>query len=153
MRRYLLSFLGAFAVSEAVLWGMTALGFYLWFWDEPPLWFETLWLIAVLLPFPALGEFFGRRPGAAAVRKDWRGLWILSGVMMALSILNAAGIHIPNFASPGELLGGFIKNAVGLRRWYRWKGIVLNHAFAFLGNLLIPPLFHLGWRWGRTANE
>ena len=153
MRRYLLGFLAACAVSYLVLWSVALLGFFLYFLDNPPLLFHILSGIVFALPFPLLGKFFASRPGAAQVQREERGVLILSALMVVLSLLDTSEISIPFLVSPGQGIGAFLHECIpGLRHVYRWNGIVLDHVFTWIGNLLLPPLFHLGWRWGRSPD-
>ena len=153
MRRYLLAFLLAFAVSYLLLGGVALSGFFLYFLDDPPLLFYILGGIAIALPFPALGRFFSRRSNAARFSKEWRGMLILFAVMVLLSALDTAELSIPFLITPGQGIGASLHGCLPeLRDMYRWNGIVLDHVFTWIGNLLLPPLFHFGWRRGRSAD-
>ena len=144
MRRYLLSYLVAYMASLAAFLGMLLIAIGNWLFSDSPLWFDVLYVVVVCLPILALGEVFGRRPKAKLVQKPDRGLLILLVVMAVTGIAGGLVESLQMFSWPGLLLGNVIQTVLG--RAHYWEG-----AFILLGNLLLPPLFHLGWHWGQTA--
>lgn len=141
MKRYFLSFLAAYAASVAAFLGMLLIGLAIWFMTDSPLWFDVLCVVVVALPVLALGEVFGRRPKARQVKNTGRYLLILLAVMTVMAFLSAAGDAFQMLSGPGLLLGNAIQTLLGGTGY--WEG-----AFIILGNLIIPVLFHIGWRWG-----
>lgn len=141
MKRYFLSFLAAYAASVAAFLGMLLIGLAYWFMTDSPLWFDVLCVVVVALPVLALGEVFGRRPKARQVKNTGRYLLILLAVMTVMAFLSAAGDVFQMHSWPGLLLGNAIQTLLGGAGY--WDG-----AFIILGNLIIPVLFHIGWRWG-----
>lgn len=144
MKRYLLSFFAAYLASVAAFLGMLVIAISNWLFTDSPLWFDVLCVIVVVLPMLALGEVFGRRPKAKLVQKPGLGLIILLAIMTILAFLSAAGDAFQMLSWPGLLLGNAIQTILGGSSY--WDG-----AFILLGNLLLPMLFHIGWRWG--SNE
>lgn len=154
MRRYLLSFLLAFVLSYLILGGVVLLEFFLYFLEDPPWGSYVLCGIAIALPFPLLGRFFSRRSSAARFPKAWRGALILSAVMALLSVLDTAELSIPFLITPGQGIGASLHGCLpGVRYVYRWNGLPLEHVFTWIGNLLLPPLFHFGWLRGREDSR
>lgn len=145
MKRYLLSFLAAYLASVGAFVVMLLIGLSNWFMTDSPLWFDVLCVIVVVLPMLALGEVFGRRPKAKLVQKPGLGLIILLAIMTILAFLSAAGDAFQMLSWPGLLLGNAIGTLLGGSGY--WDG-----AFILLGNLLLPMLFHIGWRWGTNAS-
>ena len=145
MKRYLLSYLAAYCACLGVFAAllMAALGF--WFLTDTPLWFDVLCVIATALPALALGEVFGRRPKAKQVRHTVPALMILLALMGLTGFVGGMSEGLPFLGWPGLLLGSAVKALVGGSGY--WDG-----AFILLGNLMLPLLFHLGWRWG-TGEE
>ena len=141
MKRYFLSFLAAYAASVAAFLGMLLIGHAIWFLTDSPLRFDVLCVVVVALPVLALGEVFGRRPKARQVKNTGRYLLILLAVMTVMAFLSAAGDAFQMLSWPGLLLGNAIQTLLGGAGY--WDG-----AFIILGNLIIPVLFHIGWRWG-----
>lgn len=141
MKRYFLSFLAAYVASVATFLGMLLIGLAIWFMTDSPLWFNVLCVVVVALPVLALGEVFGRRPKARQVKNTGRYLLILLAVMTVMAFLSAAGDVFQMLSWPGLLLGNAIQSLLGGAGY--WDG-----AFIILGNLIIPVLFHIGWRWG-----
>ena len=141
MKRYLLSFLAAYLASVGAFVVMLLIGLSNWFMTDSPLWFDVLCVIVVVLPMLALGEVFGRRPKAKLVQKPGLGLIILLAIMTILAILSAAGDTFQMLSWPGLLLGNAIGTLLGGSGY--WDG-----AFIIIGNLMLPTLFHVGWRWG-----
>ena len=121
MKRYLLSFLAAYLASVAAFFAML--------------------VIVVALPMLALGEVFGSRPKAKLVQKPGLGLLILLLIMTLLAFLSAVGDAWVLLSWPGLLLGNAILTIFGGSGY--WDG-----AFILTGNLMLPVLFHIGWRWG-----
>ena len=144
MKRYLLSFLAAYLASVGAFVVMLLIGLSNWFMTDSPLWFDVLCVIVVVLPMLALGEVFGRRPKAKLVQKPGLGLIILLAIMTILAIHSAAGDAFQMLSWPGLLLGNAIGTLLGGSGY--WDG-----AFIIIGNLMLPTLFHVGWRWG--SNE
>ena len=60
--------------------------------------------------------------------------------------MSTAGDVFQMLSWPGPLLGNAIQTL--LRGAEYWDG-----AFIILGNLIIPVLFHIGWRWGVILNQ
>ena len=145
MKRYLLSFLAAYLASVGAFVVMLLIGLSNWFMTDSPLWFDVLCVIVVVLPMLAFGEVFGRRPKAKLVQKPGLGLIILLAIMTILAFLSAAGDTFQMLSWPGLLLGNAIQTILGGNSY--WDG-----AFILLGNLLLPMLFHIGWRWGTNAS-
>ena len=141
MKRYFLSFLAAYAASVAAFLGMLLIGLAYWFMTDSPLWFDVLCVVVVALPVLALGEVFGRRPKVRQVKNTGRYLLILLAVMTVKAFLSAAGDAFQMLSWPGLLLSNAIQTLLGGAGY--WDG-----AFIILGNLIIPVLFHIGWRWG-----
>ena len=141
MKRYLLSFLAAYLASVGAFVVMLLIGLSNWFMTDSPLWFDVLCVIVVVLPMLALGEVFGRRPKAKLVKKTGLGLIILLAIMTILAFLSAAGDTFQMLSWPGLLLGNAIGTLLGGSGY--WDG-----AFIIIGNLMLPTLFHVGWRWG-----
>lgn len=141
MKRYLLSFLAAYLASVGAFVVMLLIGLSNWFMTDSPLWFDVLYVIVVVLPMLALGEVFGRRPKAKLVQKPGLGLIILLAIMTILAFLSAAGDTFQILSWPGLLLGNAIGTLLGGSGY--WDG-----GFIVVGNLMIPVLFHIGWRWG-----
>ena len=141
MKRYFLSFLAAYAASVGAFLGMLLIGLAIWFMTDSPLWFDVLCVVVVALPLLALGEVFGRRPKARQVKNTGRYLLILLAVMTVMAFLSAAGDVFQMLSWPGLLLGNAIPSLLGGAGY--WDG-----AFIILCNLVIPVLFHIGWRWG-----
>lgn len=144
MKRYLLSFLAAYLASVGAFVVMLLIGLSNWFMTDSPLWFDVLCVIVVVLPMLALGEVFGRRPKAKLVQKPGLGLIILLAIMTILAFLSAAGDTFQMLSWPGLLLGNAIGTLLGGSGY--WDG-----AFIIIGNLMLPVLFHIGWRWGSHA--
>jgi len=144
MKRYLLSFLAAYLASVGAFVVMLLIGLSNWFMTDSPLWFDVLCVIVVVLPLLALGEVFGRRPKAKLVQKPGLGLIILLAIMTILAFLSAAGDTFQMLSWPGLLLGNAIQTILAGSSY--WDG-----AFIIIGNLMLPTLFHVGWRWG--SNE
>jgi uncharacterized membrane protein len=144
MKRYLLSFLAAYLASVGAFVVMLLISLSNWFMTDSPLWFDVLCVIVVVLPMLALGEVFGRRPKAKLVQKPGLGLIILLAIMTILAFLSAAGDTFQMLSWPGLLMGNAIGTLLGGSGY--WDG-----AFILLGNLLLPMLFHIGWRWGSHA--
>ena len=145
MKRYFLSFLAAYAASVAAFLGMLLIGLAYWFMTDSPLWFDVLCVVVVALPVLALGEVFGRRPKARQVKNTGRYLLILLAVMTVMAFLSAAGDVFQMLSWPGLLLRNAIQTLLGGAGY--WDG-----AFIILGHLIIPVLFHIGWRWGSNLN-
>ena len=143
-KRYLLSFLAAYLASVGAFVVMLLIGLSNWFMTDSPLWFDVLCVIVVVLPMLALGEVFGRRPKAKLVQKPGLGLIILLAIMTILAFLSVAGDTFQMLSWPGLLLGNAIGTLLGGSGY--WDG-----AFIIIGNLMLPTLFHVGWRWG--SNE
>ena len=83
----------------------------------------------------------GRRPKARQVKNTGRYLLSLLAVMTVMAFLSAAGDAFQMLSWPGLLLGNAIQTLLGGAGY--WDG-----ACIILGNLIIPVLFHIGWRWG-----
>ena len=141
MKCYLLSFLAAYLASVGAFVVMLLIGLSNWFMTDSPLWFDVLCVIVVVLPMIALGEVFGRRPKAKLVQKPGLGLIILLAIMTILAFHSAAGDAFQMLSWPGLLLGNAIGTLLGGSGY--WDG-----GFIVVGNLMIPVLFHIGWRWG-----
>lgn len=144
MRRYLLGYLGAFAASLAAAGGMVMAALFRWLFSDTPLWFDVLLVIAVLLPSLAVGQLANRKTRRRPPR--W-GLPVLLAVMAATALLTAytdVSADAVILTLPGQLLGGGI--GLVLERFVRidsyWEG-----ALMVAGHLLLPLLYHLGWRW------
>lgn len=144
MKRYLLSFLAAYLASVGAFVVMLLIGLSNWFMTDSPLWFDVLCVIVVVLPMLALGEVFGRRPKAKLVQKPGLGLIILLAIMTILAFLSAAGDTFQILSWPGLLLGNAIGTLLGGSGYW-------DDAFIIIGNLMLPVLFHIGWRWGSHA--
>ncbi len=144
MKRYLLSFLAAYLASVGAFVVMLLIGLSNWFMTDSPLWFDVLSVIVVVLPMLALGEVFGRRPKAKLVQKPGLGLIILLAIMTILAFLSAAGDTFQMLSWSGLLLGNAIGTLLGGSGY--WDG-----AFIIIGNLMLPTLFHVGWRWGSNT--
>lgn len=145
MRRYLLSYLGAYLTSLAAFGVMLLIGISNWLFTDSPLWFDELCVVVTCLPVLALGEVFGRRPKAKLVQKPIRGLMVLLAIMTTMGIASGVVGDLQLLSWPGLLLGNAIQTALGGGSY--WDG-----AFILIGNLLLPLLFHLGWHWGTTAS-
>ena len=77
---------------------------------------------------------------------------ISSSSQHLLALINAE-LSIPFLITPGQGIGASLHGCLpGLRYMYRWNGIVLDHVFTWIGNLLLLPLFHFGWRQGRSTD-
>lgn len=144
MKRYLLSFCAAYLASVAAFLGMLVIAISNWLFTDSPLWFDVLCVIVTAFPVLALGEVFGRRPKAKQVKKTGTGLIILLIVMTLMAFLSSASDAFQVISWPGLLLGNAIGTLLGGSGY--WDG-----AFILLGNLMLPVLFHIGWRWG--SNE
>lgn len=145
MKRYLLSFVAAYLAAVGVSVVMLLIALMNWLFTDSPAWFEALTVVLVSLTVLGMGEVFGRRPGAKAVEKPWRGLVILLPVMVVFGMTTAMTDSILYAVSlPGMMVGGMARSMLELR--YNWEYWCYG-----IGNLLIPCLFHLGWHWGRTS--
>lgn len=144
MRRYLLGYLASYAVSILAFAAMMLLAIGNWLFTDSPLWFDVLWVIAAALPVLALGEVFGRKPEAKKDRGNGLGLGILLAGMGLLTLISGASEFLQILIWPGLLLGNVMQTLLGGSGY--WDG-----AFILLGNLSMPLLFHLGWRWGVQA--
>ena len=145
MKRYLLSYLGAYAAAVAVSLVMLLIALMNWLFTDSPAWFEALTVVLIGLTVLGLGELFGSRPKAKNVEKPWCGFLILLPVMAVLGLVPAMTESILYAVSlPGMMLGGMVHSMLELR--YNW-----DYWCYGIGNVMIPCLFHLGWHWGRTA--
>lgn len=144
MKRYLLSFFAAYLASLAAFLGMLVIAISNWLFTDSPLWFDVLCVIVTALPVLALGEVFGRKPKAKQEQKTGTGLIVLVIIMTLLAFLSAANDAFQVISWPGLLLGNAIGTLLGGSGY--WDG-----AFILLGNLTLPVLFHIGWRWGTKS--
>ena len=144
MRRYLLSYLGAYVVSALAFVGMLFIALTQWMFSETPLWFEVLCVVAVLLPVLALGQLAGRHPGKFLPQKPSAGLMILLIIMSALAFISELAEPLQFLSWPGLMVGGAIGELLNVRGY--WDGVM-----PLLGNLSLPVVFHLGWTWGREG--
>lgn len=144
MKRYLLSYLAAYLTSIAAFVAMLLIGLSNWFMTDSPLWFDLLCVIVVALPMLALGELLGRRPKAKLVKKPGSGLVIALAVMTLLAFLSAVSDTLATLSWPGLLLGNAVLTILG-------GSSFLDGACVLVGNLLMPLLFHMGWRWGTES--
>lgn len=142
MRRYLLSFLGAYLGSILAFVGMLFVALSQWMFSETPLWFNILCVAAVILPVLALGQLAGRHPGKNPPTKLWIGLMILLGIMGVLACAGAFSEPLRMLSWPGLLIGEAVGELLRVKGY--WDG-----AMPLLGNLMVPVVFHLGWCWGR----
>lgn len=142
MKRYLLSFLGAYLVSILIFVGMLFVALSQWMFSETPLWFDILCVCAVILPLLALGQVSGRHPGKNPPAKPGIGLMILLGIMGVLAWAGAFSEPLRILSFPGLLIGEALGEILHVKGY--WDG-----AMPLLGNLVVPLLFHLGWTWGR----
>ena len=144
MKRYLLGYLGAWLAALAVCWGLVFVALMNWMFSRSPLWFDLLLVLLAALPFPAAGWLANRKTRRRPPR--W-GLPVLLAVMAATALLTAytdVSADAVILTLPGQLLGGGI--GLVLERFVRidsyWEG-----ALMVAGHLLLPLLYHLGWRW------
>lgn len=144
MKQYLLSFFAAYLASVAAFLGMLVIAISNWLFTDSPLWFDVLCVIMTGLPVLALGEVFGSRPKAKQVQKIGTGLIILLIIMTLMAFLSSANDAFQVISWPGLLLGNAIGTLLGGSGY--WDG-----GFIVVGNLMLPVLFHIGWRWG--SNE
>ena len=144
MKRYLLSFGAAYLASVAAFLGMLVIAISNWLFTDSPLWFDVLCVIMTALPVLALGEVFGRHPKAKQEQKTGTGLIILLIIMTMIAFLSSASDAFQVISWPGLLLGNAIGTLLGGSGY--WDG-----GFIVVGNLMLPVLFHIGWRWG--SNE
>lgn len=142
VKRYLLSFLGAYLGSMLAFVGMLFVALSQWMFSETPLWFDILCVIAVILPLLALGQVAGRHPGKYPVKKSWVGLAILLVLFCVLSFVGSISELLRMLSFPGLLIGEGVGELLHLKGY--WDG-----ARPLVGNLLVPLVYHLGWCWGR----
>jgi len=142
MKRYLLSFLGAYLVSLVALVGLLFVALSQWMFSETPLWFDVLCVIAAILPNLALGQVAGRHPGPCPPQKLWLGLVILLIIFAGMAFVSVSSEPLRMLSFPGLLIGEAVEELLHMRGY--WDG-----AGPLIGNLLVPLVYHLGWRWGR----
>jgi len=154
MKRYTLCFLGAFAVSIVLALALMLIGLAGWFMSKTPLWFDLLCAILGLLPFLAVGELAGRQAKRKNVCAPRRGL---AALLVAMAVagtvmwrLEGGWLYVLGW--PGMLVGNLPVALFDLK--YRWGYQVYLHwvepISILLAHLLLPLLFHLGWRWGEN---
>jgi len=68
-------------------------------------------------------------------------LLILLAIMAILAFTTELHEYLYIASWPGLLIGNALQTVFDVSN--HWDG-----AFVLLGNLLLPLLFHLGWRWG-----
>ena len=141
MKRYLLSYLAAYVASLAAFGVIMVIAISNWFFTDSPLWFDVLGVIVTALPALALGEVLGRRFNAKQAGRPLRGLLILLAIMAILAFTTELHAYLYIASWPGLLIGNALQTVFDVSN--HWDG-----AFVLLGNLLLPLLFHLGWRWG-----
>lgn len=141
MKRYLLSYLAAYVASLAAFGVIMVIAISNWFFTDSPLWFDVLGVIVTALPALALGEVLGRRFKAKQAGRPLRGLLILLAIMAILAFKTELHEYLYIASWPGLLIGNALQTVFDVSN--HWDG-----AFVLLGNLLLPLLFHLGWRWG-----
>ena len=136
MKRYLLSYLAAYVASLAAFGVIMVIAISNWFFTDSPLWFDVLGVIVT-----ALREVLGRRFKAKQAGRPLRGLLILLAIMAILAFTTELHEYLYIASWPGLLIGNALQTVFDVSN--HWDG-----AFVLLGNLLLPLLFHLGWRWG-----
>ena len=141
MKRYLLSFIGAYLVSVLVFAGLLFVALSQWMFSETPLWFDVLCVLAVILPILALGQVAGRRPGKCPPQKPWIGLAVLLVIFCVLAFISSISEPFRMLSFPGLLIGEGVGELLHMRGY--WDG-----ARPLVGNLLVPMVYHLGWCWG-----
>lgn len=142
MKRYLLGYLGAYLLTLAAFGALLLVSLSNWLFSDSPLWFDVLMAVAMVLPPLAVGEVMGRHPGPKPPERPVKGLLVLLAVMLLPVLSCDAGNETEILAWPGILLGAAVEELLDVSNY--WDGL-----FPLLGNLGLPLLYHLGWRWGR----
>ena len=142
MKRYLLSYVGAYTVSGLVYVVMFLVGMTQWLFSETPIWFDVSCVLAVILPILALGQLAGRYPGKQPPVKPIIGLGLLLTVMAMMALAGEFVEPLQMISLPGALVGVAIGEILHITGY--WDG-----ALPLIGNLLVPVVYHLGWCWGR----
>lgn len=153
MKRYVLSFLAAYAAALAVTAGLMAVSLANWFFGPSPLWFDLLSAILVLLTFLAAGELAGRRAKRKDASTPKRGLFLLTDTMVILALLGNLELEpLHLLSAPGMVTGNALVVLLDLK--YRWGYQTHLHWVWPLTSMLSAAvqaiLFHLGWKWGQT---
>ena len=144
MRRYILSFIGAYLVAIVVFVGLLLVALSQWMFSETPLWFDIFCVMAMTLPILALGQVSGRHPGKCPPQKPWIALVILLLIFAGLAFVSNISEPLRVLSFPGLLIGEGVGELLRMKGY--WDG-----ARPLLGNLLVPVVYHLGWCWGRKS--
>ena len=122
MKEYLLSYLGAFAVSVALALGMMLLGLAGWFFGRTPLWFDLLCAVLTLLPFWVIGVLMGRWAKRKGRSGSGRGVAILIALMAAAGLvmwrLDGSWLYVLGW--PGMIAGHLPVELFHLK-YYLWQ--------------------------------
>lgn len=144
MKKYLLWFGLAWALSTVLAFAMLVAALAGWMFSETPLWFDLLYLIVTAFPYLFIGEVAGRR--AQPVENLRRGMLLLLCVMTGVALMGGlADNNLRLISVPGWILGSLLARLLPLSGY--WEG-----ALILLGHLLLPLLYHLGWHWGKTES-
>ena len=86
MKRYLLGFFGALALELLALTGLVWMALANWLFSDSPLWFDVLFVIGALLPFPLVGDLVSRGAPPVpprALRTTGAAAAVLAGLLLA----------------------------------------------------------------------
>lgn len=148
MKRYGMGFWGAYLLSVAVSVGMFFLALANWMFSDSPPWFDILFVIVILLPFPAMGDFLAHK-GIDSEKKFRKtaiihiaiqiGLAFLGGFLLGENLLQV-------IVWPGTLPGSALREMLDYHGFWDSLFPVVSHA-------LLPVLYHLGWAMGRPEER
>ena len=149
MKRYVIGFWGAYLLSAAVSVGMFFLAIANWLFSDSPPWFDMLFVIAILLPFPAMGDFLAHKVKSDSGKVFGKTIIIQIAIQIMLAILGSflLGEHLLQvIVWPGTLPGSVLREALDLN--HHWDDL-----FPVIGHILLPVLYHLGWLMGKPSEK
>ena len=136
MGKYLLAFALSYVAALLVFAALGTVSLFRWPVGPVPAGFAVCWTLVPLAAVCLLGLCFARRWAAAVGTQSRPGLLILCVVMSMLVVLARQVEALQPLTAPGRMLGTL----------FRPDTEVLP--LTFVGSLLYPALFQLGWRLG-----
>ena len=136
MGKYLLAFALSYIAALLVFAALGTVSLFRWPVGPVPMGFSVCWTLFPLAAVCLLGVCFARRWGAVVGAQSRPGLIILLVVMSMLVVLARQVEALQPLTAPGRMLGTL----------FRPDQEILP--LTFIGSLLYPALFQLGWRLG-----